>query len=72
MIMRRVFKEPTKLSLLGATFLAFFEILNSAGYSDNVAFKAGLIDQTTPGKEKLVIPEGLSSDIWGGDANWAT
>tara|TARA_B100001123_G_scaffold434802_1_gene562007 strand:+ start:961 stop:1884 length:924 start_codon:yes stop_codon:yes gene_type:complete len=66
MIMRRVFKEPTKLSLLGATFLAFFEILNSAGYSDNVAFKAGLIDQTTPGKEKLVIPEGLSSDIWGG------
>ena len=66
MIMRRVFKEPTKLSLLGATFLAIFEILNSAGYSDNVALKAGLIDNTTPGKEKIVIPEGLSSDIWGG------
>tara|TARA_B100000029_G_C17572020_1_gene956935 strand:+ start:1345 stop:2235 length:891 start_codon:yes stop_codon:yes gene_type:complete len=63
MVMRRVFKQPTRLGLLGVTFLAIFEIINSAGYSDDIATKAGI--NAPSGKEKIVIPEGISSNFWG-------
>ena len=63
MVMRRVFKEPTRIGLLGVTLLAIFEIINSAGYSDDIATKAGI--NAPSGKEKIVIPEGISSSFWG-------
>jgi len=65
MLMRRVFKEPTRLGLLGATFLAIFELINSSGYSDDIALWTGVIDNTSPGKEKIVLPTGISWEPWG-------
>jgi len=78
MVLRRVFKKPTRLSLLGATFLAIFEAINSSGFSDNVAVRLGLstrvnCDNLTGicsgsipyGKEKIVFPQGTSFEIWG-------
>ena len=63
--MRRVFKEPTRMGLVGATILAIFELINSSGYSDDIALWTGLIENTSPGKEKIVLPTGLSWDFWG-------
>lgn len=65
MVLRRIFKEPTISSLVLATFLAFFQVVNSAGYSDNLALSIGIISETPEAGEKIVVPSGLSSDIWG-------
>ena len=65
MVLRRVFKEPNLTSLIGATFLALFQVVNSAGYSDNLAMKVGIINETPEAGEKIVIPSGLSTDFWG-------
>lgn len=65
MVLRRVFKKPTRLSLVGATFLAVFEAINSSGFSDNMANRLGLSSNIPDGKEKIVFPEGTSFQIWG-------
>tara|TARA_B100001250_G_C19761604_1_gene772735 strand:- start:351 stop:1289 length:939 start_codon:yes stop_codon:yes gene_type:complete len=78
MVLRRVFKRPTRLTLLGATFLAIFEAINISGFSDNIAVRLNLSSRVTcgpladdctgsipAGKEKLVLPEGTSMEIWG-------
>ena len=67
MVLKRVFKKPTRLSLFGATILAFFESVNSSGFSDNIATRSGLVNpESIPeGKEKITIPEGAELEIWG-------
>ena len=64
-MIRRAIKEPTNTTIISASFLALFELINSSGYSDNVAIRAGLIDNTPVAGEKLVVPTTLSFDIWG-------
>ena len=67
MVLKRVFKKPTRLSLFGATILAFFESINSSGFSDNLATSTGLVSQESipEGKEKIMLPEGADFEIWG-------
>ena len=77
MVLKRVFKKPTGLSLVGVTFLAIFESVNSSGFSDDIAVRSGLasrIDCISPevctgsipeGKEKIMFPDGASFEIWG-------
>ena len=67
MVLKRVFKKPTRLSLFGATLLALFESVNSSGFSDNIAISTGLVGQESipQGKEKIMIPEGADLEIWG-------
>ncbi len=67
MVLKRVFKKPSRLSLFGATLLAFFESVNSSGFSDNVAISTGLVSQESipQGKEKIMLPEGANFEIWG-------
>jgi hypothetical protein len=66
-VLKRVFKKPTRLSLFGATLLALFESVNSSGFSDNIAISTGLVGQESipQGKEKIMIPEGADLEIWG-------
>ena len=66
-VLKRVFKKPTRLSLSGATLLAFFEAINSSGFSDNIATSTGLVSQESipDGKEKIMLPEGADFEIWG-------
>ena len=64
-MIRRAIKEPTNTTIFSASFLALFELINSSGYSDNVAIRAGLIDNTPVAGEKLVVPTTLSFDVWG-------
>ena len=64
-MLRRVFKEPTSWGLMGATFLAIFEVINSAGYSDNIALLSGLVEEVPAGREKIVFPGRVSTDFWG-------
>ena len=63
-MIRRAVKEPTATSIISASFLALFELINSSGYSDNVAIRAGLIDNTPAAGET-----GRSNhpfiDVWG-------
>ena len=77
MVLKRVFKKPTGFSLVGVTFLAIFESVNSSGFSDDIAIRSGLvsrIDCSSPdvctgsipaGKEKIMFPEGENFEIWG-------
>ena len=67
MVLKRVFKKPSRLSLFGATLLAFFESVNSSGFSDNIAISTGLVSQGSipQGKEKIMLPEGANFEIWG-------
>ena len=67
MVLKRVFKKPTRLSLFGATLLAFFETVNSSGFSDNIALSTGLVSSESipDGKEKIMLPEGAEFEIWG-------
>ena len=67
MVLKRVFKKPTRLTLFGATLLAFFETVNSSGFSDNIALSTGLVSQESipDGKEKIMLPEGAEFEIWG-------
>ena len=67
MVLKRVFKKPTRLTLFGATLLAFFESVNSSGFSDNIAISTGLVSQESipQGKEKIMLPEGADFEIWG-------
>ena len=67
MVLKRVFKKPTRLTLFGATLLAFFESINSSGFSDNIAVSTGLLSQESipQGKEKIMLPEGADFEIWG-------
>ncbi len=77
MVLKRVFKKPTGLSLVGATFLAIFESVNSSGFSDDIAVRSGLtsrISCSSPdvctgsipeGKEKIMFPDGANFEIWG-------
>jgi len=78
-VLKRVFKKPTSLSLAGATFLAFFEAVNSSGFSDDIAVRSGLLSRvecnSSPveictgsipdGKEKIMFPDGATFEIWG-------
>ncbi len=63
-MIRRLVKEPSSQGIITATFLAIFELINSSGYSDNIAMRSGIIEASPPG-EKIVMPTGLSFDIWG-------
>ena len=65
MVLKRLFREPTSFMLFAATFLAIFEAINSAGYSDNIAIFVGLIDSTPVAGEKISSPSGVNLDIWG-------
>ena len=67
MVLKRVFKKPTRLTLFGATLLAFFETVNSSGFSDNIALRSGMVSRESipDGKEKIMIPEGANFEIWG-------
>ena len=67
MVLKRVFKKPTRLTLFGATLLAFFETVNSSGFSDNIALSTGLVSSESipDGKEKIMLPEGAEFEIWG-------
>ncbi|MDP6212369.1 MAG: hypothetical protein QGF32_02280 [Candidatus Thalassarchaeaceae archaeon] len=67
MVLKRVFKKPTRLGLFGATILAFFESVNSSGFSDNIATRMGIVspESIPEGKEKIMIPEGADFEIWG-------
>ena len=77
MVLKRVFKKPTSLSLVGVTFLAIFESVNSSGFSDNIAVRSGLTSRiacSSPdvctgsipeGKEKIMFPDGANFEIWG-------
>ena len=77
MLLKRVFKKPTGLSLVGATFLAIFESVNSSGFSDDIAVRFGLANRITcsspdvctgsipEGKEKIMVPDGATFEIWG-------
>ena len=42
MVLKRIFKRPTRLGLFGATILALFQSVNSSGFSDNFALRTGL------------------------------
>ena len=66
-VLKRVFKKPTRLSLFGATLLASFEAVNSSGFSDDIALGTGLVSQDSipVGKEKIMLPEGADFEIWG-------
>jgi len=65
MVLKRLFREPTSITLFAATLLAVFETINSAGYSDNIAISVGLIDSTPIAGEKITSPGGVNLDIWG-------
>jgi hypothetical protein len=79
MMLKKVFKKPNNLGLIGATFLAIFEAVNSSGFSDDIAIRSGLAsryDCGSPvteictgsipeGKEKIMLPDGASFEIWG-------
>ena len=56
MVLKRLFREPTSITLFAATLLALFETINSAGYSDNIAISVGLIDSTPIAGEKITSP----------------
>jgi hypothetical protein len=76
-VLKRVFKKPTGLSLVGVTFLAIFESVNSSGFSDDIAVRSGLTSRiacSSPdvctgsipeGKEKIMFPDGANFEIWG-------
>ena len=42
MVLKRIFKKPTRMGLFGATILAVFQSINGSGFSDNVALRTGL------------------------------
>ena len=42
MVLKRIFKKPTRIGLFGATILALFQSINGSGFSDNVALRTGL------------------------------
>ena len=42
MVLKRIFKRPTRMGLFVATFLALFQSVNASGFSDNVALRTGL------------------------------
>ena len=42
MVLKRIFKKPSRMSLFGATILALFQSVNGSGFSDNVALRTGL------------------------------
>ena len=42
MVLKRIFKKPTRMGLFGATILALFQSVNGSGFSDNVALRTGL------------------------------
>ena len=42
MVLKRIFKKPTRIGLFGATILALFQSVNGSGFSDNVALRTGL------------------------------
>tara|TARA_B100000959_G_scaffold226034_1_gene240450 strand:- start:278 stop:1189 length:912 start_codon:yes stop_codon:yes gene_type:complete len=59
-------KEPTILSLMAASVLAFFQFINSLGVTDNLAFRLNLIDsQNGPYEKFMIIPTGMSGEFWG-------
>ena len=70
MVLKRLFKEPTRITLFAASLLALFEAINSAGYSDNIAISVGLIDSTPIAGEKITSPGGVNLDVWGATESW--
>ena len=47
MVLKRLFKKPTRIRLFGVTLLAVFQTVNSSGFSDDVALKSGLQERKT-------------------------
>ena len=47
MVLKRIFKKPTRIGLFGATILALFQSVNGSGFSDNVALRTGLQERQT-------------------------
>ena len=42
MVLKQIFKRPTRMGLFVATILALFQSVNASGFSDNVALRTGL------------------------------
>jgi len=42
MVLKQIFKRPTRMGLFAATILALFQSVNASGFSDNVALRTGL------------------------------
>jgi len=81
MVLKRIFKKPTRMALFGATILALFQSLNGSGFSDNVALRTGLqerqICQTTSSGGELTkqctsggIPEGKEKLVFPEDLDF--
>ena len=42
MVLKQIFKRPTRIGLFAATIMALFQSVNASGLSDNVALRTGL------------------------------
>ena len=42
MVLKQIFKRPTRMGLFAATIMALFQSVNASGLSDNVALRTGL------------------------------
>ena len=47
MVLKQIFKRPTRMGLFAATILALFQSVNASGFSDNVALRSGLQERQT-------------------------
>ena len=47
MVLKQIFKRPTRMGLFVATILALFQSVNASGFSDNVALRTGLQERQT-------------------------
>ena len=47
MVLKQIFKRPTRMGLFAATILALFQSVNASGFSDNVALRTGLQERQT-------------------------
>ena len=47
MVLKQIFKRPTRIGLFAATILALFQSVNASGFSDNVALRTGLQERQT-------------------------
>ena len=47
MVLKQIFKRPTRMGLFAATILALFQSVNASGFCDNVALRTGLQERQT-------------------------
>lgn len=47
MVLKQIFKRPTRMGLFAATILALFQSVNASGFSDNLALRTGLQERQT-------------------------